>query len=126
MSKIHRHYVHLCTEARQDYSSYHTRRICGSRMPACSKSRHVTNTFLNILLTTMSPQKTGVVKISLCSFTKPTGVTFSACDWKIMDTEIQQKEISCGDKRRNLVFTIVSDTCTFVVLLGCQSMVCGQ
>lgn len=67
MSKNHRHYVHLCTEARRDDSSFVITRdgCCGSRVPACNKSQYVANTFINTAEDNLSPRKTRVVTLSL-------------------------------------------------------------
>lgn len=130
MSKIHRHYVHLCTEARQDYSSLWSH-MMDLWVPACNKSQYVSNTFIN----TFGRQSVTVGNTCgdaqpLSEFTKQTGVMFLSMWWKytVMDTEIQQQKnkVSSCDKCLHFVFTVIGDTCTFVVLLGCQSMVCGQ
>jgi len=131
MSKNHRHYVHLCTESRQDYSSLLSHSVYLWKycmMPACNKSQYVINTFLNTF--GRHSVTTGIMwndthQLLLNSQTKYVWY-FSACDDNIMGTEIQQKKIPSNDKCLLFVFTIVSDTYTLVILLGCQSMVCGK
>lgn len=90
MSKNHRHYVHLCTEAMQCYSSHHRWWICWNQVPACIKNQYVTNAFPN----THWSHRCGVERKK------------NRCDVfrEIMDTEYSNK---------NKLFC-VGDTCTFV------------
>lgn len=85
------------------------RRFCGIRALACSKSRTCHQRL------SKHPLKLFLVVCNRCSM-------FSAWDVSMMDTRIPSRERDASV----FVFTVVSDTCTFVVLLGCQSMVCGQ
>jgi len=130
MSKNHRHYVHLCTESRQDYSSLLSHLMYlwkHCRMPVCNKSQHVTNTFLNTF--SRHSVTTGIMCSDtqlLLKLTKQIRVIFFSIWWQHNGYWNTQKRIPSSDKCLLFVFTIVSDTCTFVVLLGCQSMVCGQ
>lgn len=132
MSKNHRHYVHLCTESRQDYSSLLSHSVYLWKycmMPACNKSQYVTNTFVNTfgrysVTTGIMCDDTHQLLIKL---TNQICVILFSMWWQHNGYwNTAKKKIPSNDKCLLFVFTIVSDTYTFVLLLGCQSMVCGQ